>query len=437
MQNIQKAHIMGRRSWSLGCHLRKDRDVVMDEIRFTSRESGFIGSPLAGVLDVQLRIEHSVRLARGVGTVYHLKKGKVPNQAHVGIPDGLYEEEHGRSGFNGPASHLYRQHPPTAWNSIEGPLRPRAFLCGDLHTPNLPSDGEGSVEILRSADVAVSISRRTETMPFFLRNADGDEIYFVHTGTGNFETDYGRLSYEPGDYILIPKGTTYRIIVESAPTLFVIIETVERVELPDRGLLGHHALFDKGVLTAPELDPPPVATLGDQEWEVRIKRHNEFTRVRYPFYPMDVIGWKGDVWVARLNVRDFRPVTSARYHLPPSVHCTFQAGGSLISTFAPRPLESDPSALRVPFYHRNMDYDEVLFYHAGDFFSRAGIKPGMLTLHPQGIHHGPQPQAVAASRSKTQTEEVAVMIESRRPFAVLPSLENVELKDYALSWREM
>jgi homogentisate 1,2-dioxygenase len=149
---------------------------------------------------------------------------------------------------------------------------------------------------------------------------------------------------------------------------------------------------------------------------------------------MDVVGWKGDLWVAKLNVRDFRPVTSPRYHLPPSVHQTFQAGGCLISTFAPRPLESDPDALRVPFYHRNTDYDEVLFYHQGAFFSRAGIQPGMLTLHPQGIHHGPQPQAVQASKGKTHTSEVAVMIESKTPFTVSPEMEAVEIKDYALSW---
>jgi homogentisate 1,2-dioxygenase len=149
---------------------------------------------------------------------------------------------------------------------------------------------------------------------------------------------------------------------------------------------------------------------------------------------MDVVGWKGDLWVTKLNVRDFRPVMSPRYHLPPSVHVTFQAGGCLVSTFAPRPLETDPDALRVPFYHRNMDYDEVLFYHEGQFFSRAGIQPGMLTLHPQGIHHGPQPNAVEASRVKTHTTEVAVMVESKHPFAVDRNMEAMEIKDYALSW---
>ncbi len=208
------------------------------------------------------------------------------------------------------------------------------------------------------------------------------------------------------------------------------------VQLPERGLLGHHALFDRGVLVTPELVGATDERDEGSEWEVRIKHNGEYTRVIYPFFPMDVVGWKGDLWAAKLNVRDFRPVTSPRYHLPPSVHATFQAGGLLISTFAPRPLEQDPQALRVPFYHRNMDYDEVLFYHRGDFFSRAGIKAGMLTLHPQGIHHGPQPQAVEASKTKTETDEVAIMLESRQPLLVLPELEPVELKGYAMSWKQ-
>lgn len=287
---------------------------------------------------------------------------------------------------------------------------------------------------MRSQDVSLYVSHHEETMPHFVRDADGDEAYFVHQGRGRFESDYGTLSYEPGDYVIIPKGTTYRIHVDAGPSFFLIIETPEPITVPDRGPLGQHALFDKGVLVAPELGTVEPPQTQGQEWEVHIKRQGDLTRVIYPFYPIDVVGWKGDLWVAKLNVRDFRPVMSPRYHLPPSVHVTFRAGGCLISTFAPRPLESDPESLRVPFYHRNTDYDEVLFYHQGEFFSRAGIQPGMLTLHPQGIHHGPQPQAVKISEQKTQTSEVAVMIESKTPFTVRPEMEAVELKDYALSW---
>ncbi|HEX8750242.1 MAG TPA: homogentisate 1,2-dioxygenase [Nitrospira sp.] len=360
--------------------------------------------------------------------MYLNRKGKVPNQAHVGIPEGLSEEEHGRDGFAGPVSHLYRTHPPTGWIKREGPLKPRAFAC-------LPSSSTTeSVLMMQSKDVSLHFSRRAETLPYFVRNADGDEVYFVHQGTGRFETDYGTVSYEPGDYVTIPKGTTYRIHVDAGPAAFLIIETAEPAMVPDRGPLGQHALFDRGVLVAPELGAVDRPEAEGQEWEVRIKRQGTWTRVTYPFYPMDVVGWKGDLWVAKLNVRDFRPVTSPRYHLPPSVHVTFRAGGCLISTFAPRPLETDPEALRIPFYHRNTDYDEVLFYHQGEFFSRAGIRPGMLTLHPQGIHHGPQPNAVQSSKAKTHTSEVAIMVESRHPFTVSPEMGPMEITDYALSW---
>ena len=367
--------------------------------------------------------------------MYLNRKGKVPDQAHVGIPQGLYEEEHGRDGFTGPVSHLYRAHPPTGWVKIEGPLKPRAFDCAKLS----PSTGSTSKSVLamESQDVKLIASSLEKTTLHFVRNADGDEVHFVHEGRGSFETDYGCLSYEPGDYVVIPKGTTYRIHVDAGPSRLLLIETRESVTVPDRGPLGQHALFDKGVLVAPELGLIAPSEAEGQNWEVYIKRQGTTTRVVYPFYPMDVVGWKGDLWVAKLNVRDFRPVMSPRYHLPPSVHVTFRAGGCLISTFAPRPLESDPDALRVPFYHRNTDYDEVLFYHQGEFFSRAGIRPGMLTLHPQGIHHGPQPQAVQASREKTHTSEVAVMVESKTPFTVGPEIETVEIEDYALSWSRL
>ncbi|HJU04792.1 MAG TPA: homogentisate 1,2-dioxygenase, partial [Nitrospiraceae bacterium] len=159
--------------------------------------------------------------------MYLARKGIAPNQAHVGVPEGLHEEEHGRSGFVGPASHLYRSHPPTGWVRIDGPLRPRAFSCANLVTPDQRSPDATPIEILTSPDARVFLSRRTDTMPYFVRNADGDEVQFVHSGRGIFETDYGAIGYEPGDYLIIPKGTTYRLHVKHAPSLFLIIETPE------------------------------------------------------------------------------------------------------------------------------------------------------------------------------------------------------------------
>jgi homogentisate 1,2-dioxygenase len=170
--------------------------------------------------------------------------------------------------------------------------------------------------------------------------------------------------------------------------------------------------------------------------EVRVRREGEFSSIFYPFDPLDVVAWKGDATVWQLNVRDIRPVVSPRYHLPPSVHTTFLANQFVICTFLPRPLETeDPAALRVPFFHRNIDFDEVIFYHDGDFFSRDGIRPGWVTLHPQGIHHGPHPKALAASKTKDRTEEIAVMVDAKRPLRLTEEAKAVSWAEYPMTWK--
>lgn len=364
--------------------------------------------------------------------MFPLNKGITTNQAHVGLPEGTFEEEHGRDGFYGPVSHLYRTHAPTGWSRIEGPLKPRAFDC--LKAAAQISDGVlDRVLLLYNEDVVIHFARPKAPMTFYFRNADGDEVYFIHKGNGILETDFGPLYFEPGDYIVIPRGTTYRLLPETPDNAFLVIESFSRIRQPERGLLGQHALYDPAVIKTPT--PQPIQEEG-VEWEVRIKRLNELTSVFYPFNPMDVVGWKGDLTVWQLNIRDFRPVMSHRAHLAPSVHTTFQAEQFVVCSFVPRPLEEEEAAERVPFYHRNIDYDEVLFYHAGDFFSRDGIDAGMITFHPQGIHHGPHPKAKQASRSKTRTDEVAVMVDTRRPLRMTPEAQAAEWKEYYMSWRE-
>lgn len=362
--------------------------------------------------------------------MFPLTKGKITYQAHVGLPEGTFEEEHGRDGFYGPVSHLYRTHAPTGWTRIEGPLKPRAFDCNDL-PPS--ATFMNRTPVLYNEDVVLHISRMSEPMPCFFRNADGDEVYFIHQGQGIIETDYGPLYFEPGDYVVIPRGTTYRVLPETSENFFLVIESFSQIRQPDRGLLGQHALYDPAMIRTPS--PDPIQEDG-VEWEVRIKRQNELTSVFYPFNPMDVVGWKGDLTVWQLNVRDIRPVMSHRAHLAPSVHTTFLADNFVVCTFVPRPLEEDPEAMRVPFYHRNIDYDEVLFYHDGDFFSRHKIGPGMITFHPQGIHHGPHPKAVTASKAKLATDEVAVMVDTRRPLKMTPEAFSTEWKEYHLSWQD-
>ncbi len=353
-------------------------------------------------------------------------RGTVTRQAHVSLPAGTVEEEHGRSGFYGRASHLYRRNAPTGWSAIDGPLRPHALELSDL-----PADGRFPEVVLENEDVGIGVWQVDRTHPWFLRDADGDLALFVHRGTGRLETDYGPLTYAPGDYLVLPRGTTFRL-QPTSPTRALTIATVAEIEPPDRGLLGRHALWDETVVRIPEVEPHDER--GD--FEVLVRQQGRLTSIRYPFHPLDVVGWKGDLCPFALAVSDLRPVSSFSYHLPPSAHTTFKADGVVVCSFVPRPLETAPEALKVPFYHRNIDFDEVIFYHHGDFFSRSGITPGMLTWHPQGIHHGPHPKAVADAGTRSFTEEVAVMVDTRRPLTATAAATAVERGDYWASWQE-
>ncbi|MCZ7680756.1 MAG: homogentisate 1,2-dioxygenase [Sandaracinaceae bacterium] len=363
----------------------------------------------------------------------HWIRGKVARQAHVGLPPGTVEEEFGRRGFFGRYAHLYRTAPPVGWTRIEGELKPRAYAVDRLSDP---SDGylPARKAFLANDDVTLRFARVDAPMRYWFRNADADEILFVHEGAGLFECDFGTIGFEAGHYLVVPRGTVHRL-VPSAPVSLLVVESRGEVALPDKGLLGQHALFDPAVIDVPE-PSPPAPEPGRTEYEVRVQRCGRITSIVYPFHPINTVGWKGDLTVWRLHVRDIRPVSSERYHLPPSAHATFVGEGWVLCTFLPRALETgDPEALRVPFYHSNIDYDEVLFYHAGDFFSREGIDRGMVTFHPQGIHHGPQPGAVAAAADKTRTDEIAVMIDTLRPLEPTADAGEVELADYWKSWQ--
>jgi len=368
-------------------------------------------------------------------------KGKATRQAHVGLPEGTFEEEHGREGFYGRVSHLYHTHPPTGWTRIEGKLRPHAFYL-DRVTPSDRSDPRGTSEpVLYNDDLILSISRRSEPAPYYSRNADGDELFFVHQGTGKIETDFGILTYEPGDYIVIPRATTYRFVPETKENFIVVVEAHGSEILPptpeQKGLIGMHALYDMSAITIPEFIPyEKKQETNGKEYELRVKRLGEYTSIFYPFHPIDLVGWKGDLTAFKINMRDIRPVMSPRVHLPPSAHTTFLADNFVICSFLPRPLEEDPDTLRVPFYHRNTDYDEVLFYHDGDFFSRDNIKAAMMTLHPQGIHHGPHPKALKSNPNITRTNEYAMMLDAKHPLKIAPAGEAAEWKEYWTSWQE-
>ncbi len=362
-------------------------------------------------------------------------EGAVARQAHVDLPDGTYEREIGRDGFFGAAAHMYHRHPPTGWTAFEGPLRPRAFdTSGIAFAASHPWD---ATPLLFNAHVRMSLWKCAASMQTLARNSDGDQLLFVHAGSGDLFCDYGHLGFSEGDYLLLPRGTMWRIVV-SEPVAALAIEASDgSFGLPERGLLGAHAIFDPGVLETPAIDARFRAQQDEREWQVVVKARGARSTITYPFNPLDAVGWKGDLAPLRLNWRDIRPVVSARYHLPPSAHTTFVAPRCVVCTFCPRPIESDPGALKVPFYHSNDDYDEVIFYHRGNFFSRDDIAPGMLTLHPRGFTHGPHPKALAASRTapRTHTDEVAVMLDARDALEIAPEASALERPDYVHSWR--
>lgn len=362
----------------------------------------------------------------------YFSKGRVTRQAHVDIPEGLYEEEYARRGFFGRTSHLYRNQAPVGWVNIEGDLRPEAIHV--LNMADEPVDYiSGRVAFLVNQDIRLAISLLNKAMDYYFRNADADECLFVHRGSGCLETDFGPLEYEKGDYLVIPRGTVYRFL-PAEETALLVIESAAEIEIPDRGMLGQHALFDPNVIKVPE---PSLETLEQRDnWQVKVKRLDAISTITYPFNPINAEGWRGDLTVWQLNVRDIRPVMSERYHLPPSAHTTFLMPNAVICSFLPRGLETgDPGALKVPFYHSNIDFDEVIFYHEGDFFSRAGIEPGMVTFHPQGIHHGPHPKAIENSAGKTRTEEQAVMIDTRHPLHLTEAAKAATWPDYWKSWQ--
>jgi homogentisate 1,2-dioxygenase len=362
-------------------------------------------------------------------------EGEVSRQAHADLPAGTFEREIGRSGFFGPASHIYHGHAPTGWTSFEGPLRPRAFDAkASARASSSPFDAP---LLLSNADVKLRIWACDAAMAALARNADGDDLLFVHAGDGEMFCDFGHLSYREGDYILLPRGTMWRLEPASRTTLLMIEATNGAYMLPDRGPLGPHAVFDPAILDTPKLDDAFRAQADEREWKVHVKRRNVVSTITYPFNPLDAAGWKGNLCPVRLNWRDIRPVMSHRYHIPPSVHATFVADRFVVCTFVPRPIESDPGALKIPFFHSNDDYDEVIFYHAGEFFSRDNIRPGMVTWHPCGFTHGPHPKAfdTGAKAERTMTDEVAVMIDTRDALDMGSAADAVEDRGYADSWK--
>ena len=365
-------------------------------------------------------------------------EGKSSRQAHADLPNDTFEREMSKEGFFGPSAHIYHRNPPTGWIDWDGPLRPRAFNLNNL-TQNVDCPWN-SVELLFNENCRIAMWRASKSMKHLVRNADGDQLLFIHSGTGELYSDFGRFEIIAGDYVLLPRGTMWRVQFKSPIDILLIESTNAGFSLPDKGIVGAHAFFDSAMLDTPLIDKKfldqQTAAGATERWQVRIKRKNNISTVTYPYNPLDAVGWHGSLMPVKINVKEFRPLMSHRYHLPPSAHTTFVSERFVGCTFCPRPFAEAPGAVKVPFFHNNDEYDEVLFYHAGDFFSRDNIDAGMMTFHPAGFTHGPHPKALnnMLKPKKAETDEYALMIDTRDGLTVADLPNNIEDDSYLFSW---
>lgn len=380
---------------------------------------------------------------------FYVVRGDIPHKRHIQFrqPDGsLYKEEvFGTKGFSGIQSILYHAYPPTAVRRVEGPepiahqaeeqgpLRHRHFRTKQLTKSGDPISARQF--LLGNEDVMLGTCLATQSMADFYKNGECDEMLFIHEGHGVLQTMFGDLAFRPGDYLVIPVGTIYRLTIGDVPVRYLVLESPSQVEVPRRyrneyGQFLEHSPFCERDLRVPTYVP---AVRQEGEFPIRLKARNGMTLLTLAHHPFDVVGWDGHVYPYALNIEDFEPITG-RIHQPPPVHQTFAGHNYVVCSFVPRMFDYHPEAIPVPYNHSNVDSDEVLYYVHGNFMSRRGVDIGSITLHPSGIPHGPHPGAVEGSLGKDRTEELAVMVDTFRPLRVLQPALAVEDEKYMYSW---
>ncbi|MGY4711790.1 homogentisate 1,2-dioxygenase [Mycolicibacterium sp. CBM1] len=358
----------------------------------------------------------------------HLRKGTTPRRVHADL-DGLKDDELGRGGFTGRTANLYRRNDPTHFRAT-GPLRPIGVLSSELK-PDDATDASGAPLLMFSnADCRISLSKRSQPMPFYVRYVDGDLLCFVHEGAGRLETEFGPMSYRAGDWIYLPKATTWRQLPSSgtdpAASTWLMIEATDEFRVPPAGPLGRHWPFDPAQAVVP--DPAALDDDGRDEYEVRLYHRPvdgiESTTLRYPHHPLDVEGWRGDNYAFTFNIADYNVITSDSVHLPPMVHLFMAATGVYVCNFLPKPAESVPGTERTPWYHRNVDFDEIAFFHGGSLYG-IPMPPGLISHAPQGVHHGaPEKARERARRTFDEYHSVdwqVIAVDTRR--RLTPSAE--------------
>jgi homogentisate 1,2-dioxygenase len=361
-------------------------------------------------------------------TLIQFNKGTTSRQAHRDLPSAgtngelLKDDELTRRGFDGREAVLYRSHDPTIFRT-EGRFRSTSVMLDDIKPGDLTDPRGGAQRLYYNADVTIWLSRRAEPMPFYRRNVDGDECWFVHYGSGTVETEFGPIRYGRGDYVVIPKAITHRFVVDGGETTLFGIETVGELRAPTYVGLGRHAPFDPDVIRVPE---PAAMPSGRDEYEIRVKYDNEYSSIYVDHHPCDVQGWKGDYFPFAFNIRDWNVIMSDSLHLPPSMHCFLVAEGINIINLLPRPFESIKGVERIPWFHRNADYDEIALIHGGKSLGRS-LKAGLVSHDPQGIHHGFPDRARIKSRREWEEhprlEWEIIMVEAARPLKLDPVVQ--------------
>ncbi len=378
--------------------------------------------------------------------------GLVPHKRHTVFrkPNGeLYHEElFGTEGFSGISSLVYHLYPPTLVKefgepysvkpeiAVEENLRARSFMGLEVAPEN---DYIKSRKVLFvNDDLHIGLaSPKKGTGDYFFKNADADELLFVHKGNGKLATMYGDIDFKYGDYIVIPRGTVYTITFEQEDNKLLFIESFSPIETPSRYRNQYGQFLEHSPYCERDFKLPQNLVTNDLqgEFKINIKKRGIIHPYVYLNHPFDVVGYDGCSYPYAMSIFDFEPITG-RIHMPPPIHQHFQAAQFVICSFVPRLYDYHPDAIPAPYHHSNIDSDELLYYVDGDFMSRNNIQKGQITLHPGGLPHGPHPGAIERSIGKKATNELAVMIDPFRPVKITKAALELELPDYYLSWIE-
>jgi homogentisate 1,2-dioxygenase len=385
---------------------------------------------------------------------YYYRLGNIPPKRHTQFrqPDGsLYKEELVSSrGFSGIYSNLYHTYQPTKVKKVLDPVAAPINIVENyglqmthLKTCEATITGEDFLEaripMLSNSDVTISICNPSnKTCDYFYKNGEADEVIFVHEGSGDLLTQFGRLPFKKGDYVVIPRTTIFKPVFHEGNARLLIIESKAPIETVnhyrnDLGQLLEHSPYCERDIH------PPVALLHELEEKetlVKIRKQGFLHQYLYAFSPLNVVGWDGFLYPYTFSIYDFEPITG-RIHLPPPIHQTFQAQNAfVICSFVPRLFDYHPLSIPTPYNHSNIDSDEVLFYVEGNFMSRRGIDKGSFTVHPGGLPHGPHPGTVEASLGAKETHEYAVMVDTFKPLSITEDALRFLDKNYPYSWND-